>query len=371
VSRSADDRKLREHLATEVDSSFLYETLAGMEEDAQIAEVYRRLARTERGHAEAWLRRQDLDPATTPLPEPSRRAHILGWLARRFGPQLVLPTLIDTERADAAALARAGGSGPANQSHARVLDAVRRATTGGVEGGFLARIEGRHHGVGGNALRAAVLGANDGLVSNLSLVMGVAGASGSQQAVLVAGTAGLLAGAISMALGEWLSVQSSRELFERQIEIEMAELEAAPEEEAEELALIYESKGLGAKEARELAGRIVANEAVAVDTLAREELGIDPADLGGSAWVAAGTSFGLFALGAIVPLVPFLVTSGAAAVAASAVASALALFVVGAAITLLTGRSVMFSGSRQTAFGLAAAALTYGIGWLMGVTLAG
>jgi VIT1/CCC1 family predicted Fe2+/Mn2+ transporter len=236
---------------------------------------------------------------------------------------------------------------------------------------MLSRFEGRHRQIGGNALRAAVLGANDGLVSNFSLVMGVAGASAAREPVLIAGVAGLLAGSLSMALGEWLSVQSSRELYENQIAVEREELAAFPAEEEEELRLIYEAKGIDADDARRLAHRIVTGDpAVALDTMAREELGIDPDELGGSAWVAAITSFVLFAAGAIIPLVPFLVAANAVAIVASAVLSGLALFGLGAAITLLTGRHAVRSGLRQVGFGLAAAAITFGIGTLLGTAIA-
>jgi VIT1/CCC1 family predicted Fe2+/Mn2+ transporter len=235
----------------------------------------------------------------------------------------------------------------------------------------LADLEGRHRTSGGNALRAAVLGANDGLVSNLSLVMGVAGADMSGGAILITGLAGLLAGAGSMALGEWLSVQSSRELYQRQIQIESEELRQAPEEEAEELALIYQAKGLPEEQANALAAKLIAQPANALDTLAREELGIDPEELGGSAWQAAATSFVLFAVGAVVPVVPFAFLTGTVAVTSSVVASGILLFIVGAGITLLTGRSVLYSGMRQVLFGLAAAALTFGVGRLIGVSLAG
>ena len=224
--------------------------------------------------------------------------------------------------------------------------------------------------IDGNALRAAVLGANDGLVSNFSLVMGVAGASVGNGPVVVAGIAGLLAGSLSMALGEWLSVQSSRELYANQIAIEAAQLEAFPEHEEEELRVIYEAKGLGADEARRLAHRILSGDrAGALDTIAREELGINPDDLGGSAWTAAVTSFVLFATGAIVPLVPFLVGSGFGAIAVSAALSGAALFLLGAAITRMTGREPLRAGLRQLGFGLAAAAITYGIGALLGTTV--
>jgi vacuolar iron transporter family protein len=216
-----------------------------------------------------------------------------------------------------------------------------------------------------------VLGANDGLLSNFSLVMGVAGAQLAGQAILITGMAGLLAGAGSMAMGEWISVQSSRELYERQIGVEASELEEVPDEEEEELALIYQAKGLSEQEARATASRLMADRSSALDTMSREELGIDPQELGGSAWEAAITSFVLFALGAIVPVAPFFFLSGWSAVTVSAVLSALALFGIGAAITLLTGRSVWFSGLRQVLIGGAAAALTYGLGTLLGVAIGG
>jgi VIT1/CCC1 family predicted Fe2+/Mn2+ transporter len=211
-----------------------------------------------------------------------------------------------------------------------------------------------------------VLGANDGLVSNASLVMGVAGADLAGRNILITGLAGLLAGSLSMALGEWLSVQSARELYSHQIAIERDELEAAPEEEAEELALIYQSKGLAPERAQELANSIIRDQTAALDTLAREELGVDPSELGGSAWVAAITSFVLFSIGAIVPVFPYFFGGGTSAVIVSVILSVIALFVIGAAITVITGRSVLMSGGRQVVFGMAAAAITFGVGRLIG-----
>src|SRR5262249_33856858 len=211
----------------------------------------------------------------------------------------------------------------------------------------------------------AVLGANDGLLSNFSLVMGVAGANLNSKSVLITGIAGLLAGACSMALGEWLSVQSARELFERQVQVEKQEVIAVPEEEAEELSLIYRAKGRPEDEARSLASRIITDETTAVDTMAREELGINPEEMGGSAWTAAGASFVLFALGAIIPVAPFFFLTGSSGVVVSAVLSALALFGIGAGITLLTGRGVLYSGLRQILFGLLAAGITFSLGRLI------
>jgi VIT1/CCC1 family predicted Fe2+/Mn2+ transporter len=290
-------------------------------------------------------------------------------IARRLGPGAIVATVRDRESADQRMYddqpEATAGMPLDERSHARLF---RELSSGrGIEGGMLARIEGRHRASGGNALRAAVLGANDGLVSNLALSMGVAGASGGGSAVLVAGLAGLLAGALSMALGEWLSVQSARELYAHQIEVERQELADVPDEEEEELALIYQAKGLDETRARETARSIIGSDiGRALDTLAREELGIDPEELGGSAWEAARTSFLLFSLGAIVPIAPFFVATGVAAVAASVVLSAAALMLVGGAITIVTGASALRSGGRQVLFGLLAAALTFGLGGLVG-----
>ncbi len=257
------------------------------------------------------------------------------------------------------------------RSHARLLNHIVHQKSGGMEGGLLAQLEGRHKAGGGNALRAAVLGANDGLVSNLSLVMGVAGAALSSKSILITGLAGLLAGAGSMALGEWLSVQSSRELYKHQIEIEQDELESAPEEEESELALIYQAKGLEQDQAKQLAAKIMENKDTMIDTLAREELGIDPKELGGSALEAAITSFVLFAIGAIIPVISFFFLTGVQAIILSVILSTLGLFIIGSVITLFTGRNIFYSGFRMVLFGLIAAALTFGIGKLIGVSISG
>jgi len=360
----------------EIDGAFLYSALADNEKQPKLSELYRRLASSEEKHASAWETRIIDSGIIFPSRRPSPRARILAFLAGKFGPQFVLPTITGNEQADS----RAYDNQPENdtgkmsadeRSHARLLTMVGSSNSG-LSGGIVAQMEGRHKASGGNALRAAVLGANDGLVSILSLVMGVAGANLSSHDVFIAGMAGLLAGAGSMALGEWLSVQSSRELYSHQIKIEKEELERNPAEEQEELALIYQAKGLPEARARELSAAIMATEQDSIlDTLAREELGIDPQELGGSAYVAAFTSFFLFALGALFPLLPFAFLSGNIAVYTSMAVSAFALFLVGSAITLMTGRNVFYSGFRQVIIGLAAAIITYGIGKLIGVTVGG
>ena len=214
-----------------------------------------------------------------------------------------------------------------------------------------------------------MLGVNDGLVSNASLVMGVAGAGVASSDILITGVAGLIAGACSMAMGEWISVQSSRELSERELSVERRHIEADPDAERAELALVYEQKGLAPGEARNVADTLMADAQTALDTHAREELGIDPGALGGSPWVAAGASFALFVLGAILPVLPFVFLSGNTALAVALGVSAVGLFTIGAAITLLTGKSPLRSGLRQLAFGAAAFTVTYGIGALFGTVV--
>lgn len=368
------------NLQAETNSSALYRVLAETETKEELKKVYLRLAESEEKHALFWRDQIVKAGGKDPEVKPDWRTKVLIWLARKFGPQLVLPALVEMEESGSDSYSRQPETqkttmAAEEKSHGRLFKAMMNTLPGGLEGTQIARFEGRHKGVGGNVLRAAVLGANDGLVSNLSLVMGVAGAAEgaalSNQTILITGFAGLLAGAISMALGEWLSVQSSRELYQKQMSIEENELAANPQEEMEELALIYQSKGLSEEHAKVMASQLVSNPNTALDTLAREELGIDPEELGGSAWEAAGMSFLLFAFGAIIPVIPFIFMSGKSSIALSLVLSALGLFGIGSAITVMTGKSIWSSGTRQLIFGLLAAGVTFGIGWFMGVSLAG
>ena len=216
-------------------------------------------------------------------------------------------------------------------------------------------------------LRAAIFGINDGLVSNFSLIMGFAGAGVDKSVILLAGIAGLLAGAFSMGAGEYISMRVQREVYERLIHLEAHELAMEPEEEREELAEIYVRKGIHKELAERLAESIMADPKLALDTHAREELGLDPEQGLGSPWGAAGSSFLTFAFGAFVPLAPLLFTSGVGATVASAILSGLTLAAVGAAMSVLTGKSAVVSGLRQLLVGGVAAAITYGIGSAFGV----
>jgi len=376
MSDPSDARRYLENWQDEVDSASEYRAMEASEPDPRLAKVYANLAAMEEGHIGFWEDRLRRAGAAVPPRRASWRSRVLSAIARRFGPDLVLATIAAKEAVDQNGYVRqpetANTAMPGHERwHAKVLRELVSTEPRGLQGSFLGRLEGRHRSVGGNALRAAVLGANDGLCSNLSLVMGVAGAAVDSHGILVTGLAGLLAGAGSMALGEWVSVTSSRELAQREIRIEASELREDPEGEGEELRLIYEAKGLSPSEAQTMARRLLADRTTAIDALAREELGIDPKELGGSAGEAAAASFVLFAIGAVVPILPFLILRGPLAVATSAAVSALALFVLGAAITVFTGAPVWRSGGRQLVLGLAAAGLTFGVGKLIGVAIAG
>lgn len=331
------------------------------------------MSEIEQGHAIGFMKKNNLD--LSQLPEPSGRAKTLKFIGKVLGYDYVLGVLLDTEKSISSSVISARKrtktqSSISDTAHVTILKNILNNSKN-VSGSNLARFEKRHRSVGGNALRAAVLGGNDGLVSNFSLVMGMAGATSGNQEVLLTGLAGLLAGALSMALGEWISVKSSQELSENQMQLEMEELETNPEGEEKELALIYISKGIPEIQAMQMAKEIIADKSLAHNILVKEELGINPEDLQGSAMEAAFTSFFLFAIGAIIPVIPFFFLNGLNAIILSTIFSAAGLFLIGASITLFTGKSVWYSGMRQVIFGLIAAAITFGIGHLIGVSVAG
>jgi VIT1/CCC1 family predicted Fe2+/Mn2+ transporter len=303
----------------------------------------------------------------------SLRTRLLGFLAKRLGPAFVLPAIAAAEFADRdkyAGQADAQALSADEQSHAAVINAAAtNSTSKGLTGADIAKAEPWHRRGGGNELRAAVLGANDGLVSNFCLVMGVAGAGAATATILLTGLAGLIAGAISMAMGEWLSVTNARELARTQIDREREELEQSPESERKELALIFQAKGLKREEAQRVATELMRDKRSALDTLTREELGIDPAELGGNPWSAAAFSFVLFASGAALPVLPFVFAQGNTALVASAIVGALSLAAIGLVTSIFSGRSATYSMVRQILFGMAAAGVTYGTGHLIGVAI--
>jgi VIT1/CCC1 family predicted Fe2+/Mn2+ transporter len=393
-----------ENLKLEQDAIVLYDALAGIEKDPRRAAAFRQIADNERRHADIWTNRLRELGATVPPPgRPRARIRFIVGVARVFGTRSVSELVRALEGDEEAAYAGQGaapeieaiaaderehgeiwkrldgepkGTGRPRARRSTAADIVTATDHPVVASGepeaaeAIARGEGWHRSARSGTLRAVIFGVSDGLVSNLSLVMGVAGASGQGGFILLAGIAGLLAGAFSMAAGEYISMQSQRELFERQIELERAELEAMPDEEQRELVALYVAKGFAPDEAERIAARMFEDPGTALDTLVREELGLDPDQLG-SPWGAATGSFLAFAVGAAIPVVPYLFGGGSAVFLASLGVSLVALFVVGAAVSLLTGRSLLFSGFRQLGIGAAAAAVTYAVGSVIGVGVAG
>jgi vacuolar iron transporter family protein len=365
-----DIERYRANYIVEKDGIALYRAMAAAEKDHKRAEIFEKLAQNEERHAQRWARLIETAGGKVPAHRPSARVRLLGWLARRFGTSRIIPIISSLEARDEAGYMQqpeAEGLPAEERAHSRTLWAMSGGGSG-VEA--IAGTERWHLMSRGGGLRAAVFGINDGLVSNFSLVMGFAGAEAKPEYIVLAGVAGLLAGSFSMAAGEYISVSAQRELFEQQITLEKQELEMSPKEEEEELALIYQAKGIPDDQARSLARRIIANPKTAIDTLAREELGLDPTELG-SPWIAAGSSFLAFVIGAFVPVLPYLVTDGTGAWIASGLLSCLALFGVGALISIFTARGPVVSGLRMLGIGLLASAITYGVGWLLGVSVTG
>jgi VIT1/CCC1 family predicted Fe2+/Mn2+ transporter len=370
MAPSAQDlHRYQENFLREQDGIALYRALAKAERDPARAEIFEKLAQAEERHAARWSRLLKTHGAAIPAYSPGWRILMLGWLSRRLGTQHVLPVVTGLESRDQdiyRGQVEAHGIPAEERGHMRTLRAMQRRGEDRPES--ILDLEGWHRTIYGGSLRAAVFGANDGLLSNFSLVMGIAGATAQPRFVMLAGIAGLLAGASSMAAGEYVSVQSQRELYEQQIAVERQELEMAPEEEKEELSLIYQAKGIPSGQAEELAEQILSNPDSAINTLAREELGLDPGALG-SPWVAAGSSFIAFATGAIIPVIPYLVLSGNQAFIISAVVCGSGLFLLGGLVSIFTGRNFFFSGARMLGIGAIAAGLTYFIGRILGVSI--
>lgn len=331
----------------ELRSAYLYRVIAEVEHGTPRSTLFLELAREAEGQAAIWAKSAGL--ASVPGYRPDLRARLVAGLVRRHGPRAMRGIL--------AAMKVRGLSVYSHAAPGHPMPVSRED------------IGSRHRGIGsGGNLRAAVFGVNDGLLSNLSLILGVAGASSNNELILVSGVAGLLAGAFSMAAGEFVSVRSQREMYEHQIGLEQAELVEYPEEEAEELALIYAARGMSKKDAHALAQRTIADPRGALDTLAREELGLNPEELG-SPWGAALSSFLSFAVGAVVPLIPFFIASGITALAAAVAVTGLALFGAGGVISLFTGRSALRDGLRMLAIGAVVGAVTYFLGRILGVSL--
>ena len=366
------------NLKLERDAVVLYDQLAQIETDTLRAEAFLRIASNERRHAEIWATRLEQAGATVPpVGAPRMRVRLIIRLAKMFGTNAVSDLVQalegDEEVAYSTQLTPETAAIAADErEHAEIWLQLDDAKSTTHRPRSRARDEAWHRGGRSGTLRAAVFGANDGLVSNLSLVMGVAGAaaasSSGNQFIVLAGIAGLLAGAFSMAAGEYISMQSQRELFQNQINMEREEMRVMPEVERDELTEIYRAKGLPQHEAQQVADRLMSDPEKALDTMVREELGLDPDQLG-SPWGAAWSSFVAFALGAVIPLIPFLLTTGTAALVGALVLSFTALFAVGAAVSIVTGRGFLFSGARQVVIGAVAAAVTFAVGTAIGVNV--
>jgi VIT1/CCC1 family predicted Fe2+/Mn2+ transporter len=336
----------------EKQSAWLYRVMARHETDDNLVTMFNALADAAEAQARLWeAKLVEENSGFDGRFRPSRRSRLVAYLIRKLGPRAIKPVL--------AAMKVRGLSVYSGSS----LGAGHPMPASVEEVGY------RHSSLGGGGnLRAAVFGANDGLVSNASLVMGVAGAAQDASIILATGIAGLVAGAASMAAGEYVSVRSQRELYEYQIQLEREELEEYPEEEAEELALIYNARGVSLEQARAMANELIQDKEHALDTLSREELGLNPDDLG-SPVTAALSSFAAFGGGALIPLLPFLYPGLAAPVPATVVVTAIALFAIGALISLFTGKGAVRGGVRMLLIGGCAGLLTYAIGMLLGVTL--
>lgn len=361
-------KKYLEFWQQERAAAWLYRELAKLSEGDD-AEILEKLADAEDKHATHWeaLVRRANGADGLHFDRAPRRERTIAWIAKRWGVEKVLPQLIRAEAADAGKYLSVAEA-PEWMSNEEVQHGQTLATLGKGKPSQITRIESRHRVAKGGALRAATFGVNDGLVSNLALIMGVSGGTSDSNTVLLAGIAGLLAGAFSMAAGEWVSVRSQTELYEREIAIEEEELRLFPEEEQEELELIYRAKGVAPEAAKALAAKIMQRKDVALDTLVREELGLDPSELA-SPWVAAIASFIAFAFGALVPLTPFFFAEGDGALVAAAAAAGLVLALVGMSISLFTGKNAFVSAFRMLTVGALASALTYGIGSLVGTTI--
>jgi VIT1/CCC1 family predicted Fe2+/Mn2+ transporter len=381
ASEPGDLARYQANLKLERDAVQLYDGLAAIERDAVRADAFRAIGANERRHAFIWATRlRAAGVELLPMSAPRWRVRVVLACARIFGTRSVSSmvkalegdelTLYEGRESDLEMQAMAADE----REHAAIW---RRLDMGmpGVEPGsqeaaaaaaVSVRDESWHRAGQSGALRAAVFGINDGLVSNLALVMGFAGAATENAIIVLAGVAGLLAGAFSMGAGEYVSMRSQRELFERQIDVEREKLRFRPDQERQELAAIYRAKGLSDDEADLVARRLISDPAQALDTKIREELGLDPDELG-SPWGAAIFSFLAFSFGALVPLAPFLMTAGLPAIIVAVGLALASLFVVGALVSLLTGRGLLFSGLRQVAIGGAAALVTYAVGSVIGV----
>lgn len=335
----------------EKDSAYLYRVLSDRESGTPRQLLFLELAKEADDQAGLWA--NEIRKSGGPVPAgyiPEKRVKIVAWLIRRLGPRHIKPVLAAMK---IRGLSVYSGRRPAGHAMPTTVEEVGAS----------------HRGMGSaGGLRAAVFGVNDGLVSIVLLVVGVAGATSVSATVLLTGMAGLLAGAFSMAAGEWVSMRSQREMYEYQINLEREELAQYPAEEVQELALIYQARGMSRDEALTLAKRMIDDPELGLDTLAREELGLNPDELG-SPWQAALFSFFAFISGGLIPLLPYLAGIQRHPLLVAVCLSSVALFAVGAVLSLFTGRQALWGGLRMLLIGSLAGVVTYFVGDLLGTRI--
>ena len=366
ASKETDHQRYRRYLKNELEAVQLYRDLAGVEKNEERAGLFRRLAQAEMRHVRIWSRKLGLEDQSPDDYRRTLRVIVLRTVARVLGTRAVMPMILKSEAADASTYREDPEATNIVQEEIEHFNVLGRLA-GRPDHTQILSLERRHYS-GTVNVRAGVLGFNDGLLSNLSLVMGVAGATSDPNFIVIAGISGLLAGAFSMAAGEYVSVRAQRDVYEREIEVERAELEEMPKEEMQELAFIYQRKGFTRQEARAVAERIISNPEVALATLAREELGLDPSQLG-YPWMAAISSFLAFGLGAVIPLLPNLFTEGLLALMLTIAVSGVATVGIGVLLGIITGKNPLWGGGRMLLAGTIAAGVTYGIGSAIGISL--
>ena len=364
--KETDNQRYRRYLKNELEAVQLYRDLSGVEKNEERAGLFRRLAQAEMRHVRIWSRKLGLEDQSPDNYRRTLRVIVLRTVARVLGTRAVMPMILKSEAADASTYREDPEATNIVQEEIEHFNVLGRLA-GRPDHTQILSLERRHYS-GTVNVRAGVLGFNDGLLSNLSLVMGVAGATSDPNFIVIAGISGLLAGAFSMAAGEYVSVRAQRDVYEREIEVERAELEEMPKEEMQELAFIYQRKGFTRQEARAVAERIISNPEVALATLAREELGLDPSQLG-YPWMAAISSFLAFGLGAVIPLLPNLFTEGMLALMLTISVSGVATVGIGVLLGIITGKNPLWGGGRMLLAGTIAAGVTYGIGSAIGISL--
>lgn len=366
----SDQLRYQNYLESELEAAGMYKILLDAEPDLVRRGIFKRLFESEMKHANRWAEKLGLDNSDVRPTEHTIKLLYIRFICKFFGPDKIIPWIARLEAREVGLYSNdVEGKDlvPEEREHARILATMVH----GSDGVDIIRKEPGHIFVRGGGLRAGVLGLNDGLVSNFCLVMGAAGGAttlGKPELIILTGVAGLVAGAFSMGTGEYISMKSQREIYERQIEVEQAELDQWPEEEEEELALIYMAKGIPEKEAREIAAQIIKNPTIALDTMIKEELGLDPSTLG-SPWNAAISSFVAFSGGAMVPIIPYLFGAGTEAFIVSTIFSISALLIVGSLLSSLSAKNIFWGGLRMLIAGTVAASITYGVGYGIGIAL--